>query len=232
MRIVRCIGKALGFKADGATTRIHSAMHAREARQIIAGVHDKPRLCGIDIHSAPTGRTDAGGGERELMQRGFLQDKTVVITVAVEQLQVFPVDAFAYGMVVAEIKRRIAHCPDFTGIVRIHVDRQVEIRVYPHQMVFNGGSGSFHARQVKIGMIGGTEQGVAVCLRLIIYTEPIVVRQGIHHPYRNIARKTGFSIGMEMPEEKLVFTRLLCFPHHRVKTVITTVQSIRNRVKL
>ncbi len=42
MRIVRCIGKALGFKADGATTRIHSAMHAREARQIIAGVHDKP----------------------------------------------------------------------------------------------------------------------------------------------------------------------------------------------
>ena len=56
------------------------------------------------------------------MQRGFLQDKTVVITVAVEQLQVFPVDAFAYGMVVAEIKRRIAHCPDFTGIVRIHVD--------------------------------------------------------------------------------------------------------------
>ena len=109
MRIVRCIGKALGFKADGATTRIHSAMHAREARQIIAGVHDKPRLCGIDIHSAPTGRTDAGGGERELMQRGFLQDKTVVITVAVEQLQVFPVDAFAYGMVVAEIKRRIAH---------------------------------------------------------------------------------------------------------------------------
>ena len=115
------------------------------------------------------------------MQRGFLQDKTVVITVAVEQLQVFPVDAFAYGMVVAEIKRRIAHCPDFTGIVRIHVDRQVEIRVYPHQMVFNGSSGSFHARQVKIGMIGGTEQGVAVCLRLIIYTEPIVVRQGIHH---------------------------------------------------
>ena len=196
MRIVRCIGKALGFKADGATTRIHSAMHAREARQIIAGVHDKPRLCGIDIHSAPTGRTDAGGGERELMQRGFLQDKTVVITVAVEQLQVFPVDAFAYGMVVAEIKRRIAHCPDFTGIVRIHVDRQVEIRVYPHQMVFNGSSGSSHARQVKIGMIGGTEQGVAVCLRLIIYTEPIVVRQGIHHPYRNIARKTGFSIGM------------------------------------
>ena len=49
MRIVRCIGKALGFKADGATTRIHSAMHAREARQIIAGVHDKPRLCGIDL---------------------------------------------------------------------------------------------------------------------------------------------------------------------------------------
>ena len=92
-------------------------------------------------------------------------------------------------MVVAEIKRRIAHCPDFTGIVRIHVDRQVEIRVYPHQMVFNGSSGSSHARQVKIGMIGGTEQGVAVCLRLIIYTEPIVVRQGIHHPYRNIARK-------------------------------------------
>ena len=88
MRIVRCIGKALGFKADGATTRIHSAMHAREARQIIAGVHDKPRLCGIDIHSAPTGRTDAGGSERELMQRRFLQDKTVVITVAVEQLQV------------------------------------------------------------------------------------------------------------------------------------------------
>ena len=73
MRIVRCIGKALGFKADGTTTRIHSAMHAREARQIIVGVHDKPRLCGIDIHSAPTGRTDAGGGERELMQRGFLR---------------------------------------------------------------------------------------------------------------------------------------------------------------
>ena len=44
MRIVRCIGKALGFKADGATTRIHSAMHAREARQIIAGVHDKSAL--------------------------------------------------------------------------------------------------------------------------------------------------------------------------------------------
>ena len=41
-----------------------------------------------------------------------------------------------------------------------------------------------------------------------------------------------YRLNMEMPEEKLVFTRLLCFPHHRVKTVITTVQSIRNRVKL
>lgn len=89
MRIVRCIGKALGFKADGATTRIHSAMHAREAWQIIAGVHDKPRLCGIDIHSAPTGRTDAGGGERELMKRGFLQDKTVVITVPLSSCKSF-----------------------------------------------------------------------------------------------------------------------------------------------
>ncbi len=34
--------ESTGFKADGATTRIHSAMHARETRQIIAGVHDKP----------------------------------------------------------------------------------------------------------------------------------------------------------------------------------------------
>lgn len=75
MRIVRCIGKALGFKADGATTRIHSAMHAREARQIIAGVHDKPRLCGIDIHSAPTRRTDAGGGEESSCSAGFFKTK-------------------------------------------------------------------------------------------------------------------------------------------------------------
>ena len=79
--------ESTGFQSRRRYDADTSAMHAREARQIIAGVHDKPRLCGIDIHSAPTGRTDAGGGERELMQRGFLQDKTVVITVAVEQLQ-------------------------------------------------------------------------------------------------------------------------------------------------
>lgn len=75
MRIVRCIGKALGFKADGATTRIHSAMHAREARQIIAGVHDKSRLCGIDIHSAPLDGLMQVAAKESSCSAGFFRTK-------------------------------------------------------------------------------------------------------------------------------------------------------------
>lgn len=153
MLVVGRIGETLGFETDGTTPWAGSAMHAGEARQIVSGVHDKPRLCGINVHLAPTRRTDASGSKRELVQCRLFQDKAMIVAVAIEQLQVFLVDALAYGMVATEIKRRIGHSSDFSGMVRMSIDRQVEICIDPDQVVLNACGGSSHPRQIKIGMI-------------------------------------------------------------------------------
>ena len=231
MLVIGSIGKTLRLKTNSTAPRICCAVHAGESRQIVAGIHDKSRFCGVDIQSASAGRTYAGSGIRKFVQCRLFQNEAMVVTMSVEQLHMLLINTFTNGMIATEVKRSICYRTDLSGMIGIRIGRQIEIGIDLHKMIFNGSSRIPRTRKIKIGMVCRSKESILICLCFIIYAECILFGQRISHLNHDISWKARLPVRIRIPEKELILELLLCLPYDCMKTIIPTMKRIRNRIK-